>query len=76
MSVTHDGVTVDYAVHYDHSTGSAGPGWYASYAIGGQVVDDSEKVSHPDMPVDPDAEARAVGIARAHAIRLAREAGR
>ena len=33
----------------------AGGGWYAEYSKGGNVLDDSEKVNHPDMPRHPGA---------------------
>jgi len=59
-------------VTYD-TTDLKNKGWYASYASGGDVVDDSQKVGHPDMPKAKSATKKAHSIARRHACKIARE---
>lgn len=42
-------------------------GWFATYTIGRRVVDDSEKIWHPDMPLAENASKKAEAVARAYA---------
>lgn len=48
-------------------------GWYAEYRVDGMVIDDSEKIWHPDMPRRSDAAQSAVRMARAYARKLSKE---
>lgn len=61
--------TITTSVHYD-TTDPQRPGWYASYQRDGEVIDDSEKAWHPEMPTAPDAGAEARRIATAYAASL------
>lgn len=72
IKVARGNTTVTARVWFDDQ-GVDARGWYADYVIDGDVVDDSEKVGHEDMPTDIDAEPEAIKVARAHARRLATE---
>ena len=55
-------------VYYDDAASNAG--WYARYSVDGVVVDDSQKIWHPDMPRRRDALKAAVRVATAYARKL------
>lgn len=60
-TIGRGGDAVTITVRYD------GGAWVAEYVVGSSVVDDSEKVWHPDMPRRRDAAAKALRIARRYA---------
>jgi hypothetical protein len=60
-----------YSLRYD-TTDPSNPGWYAEYYNAeGDVIDDSVKIWHPDMPTDPEAREEAEEIAAEYAAGLA-----
>lgn len=69
IQVTRNEVTVTAHVSYDDRGDDAG--WYAQYVIDGLVVDDSQKVWHPEMPTRAGLERKALRVARQHASQLA-----
>lgn len=64
--------TVGVKVYFDdRPEDTSERGWVAEYYVGGELVSDSEKADHEDMPRNPDAEYGAVQTATAHARHLA-----
>ena len=65
-------------VYYDESDPS-NKGWYALYSKNygheSRMLDDSQKVGHPEMPRRRNAKAKALRIARSYARQLARTSG-
>jgi hypothetical protein len=65
-------------VYYDESDPS-NKGWYALYSKNygheSRMLDDSQKVWHPEMPRRRNAKAKALRIARSYARQLARTSG-
>lgn len=70
IKITRGDVTVVASLWFDDH-GKEYSGWFAEYLINGDVVDDSEKVGHDEMPTHPDAMLKATNIARDHARHLA-----
>jgi hypothetical protein len=78
LTVTRGSTTVTARVWFDDSPhDSTEHGWMAEYFSGGELITDSQKVDHDDMPTHPDAELKAINLARDHARHLAanRESG-